>query len=131
MTRGRSGRAAARAVVGMGPASVAARESTSTARTARFKYPRTRNMAISPVRKTASSEYPLLRQPGCQVHHLTRGFASPPHGGFSLFGKGAPRRIPFFIFSRLSVLPPIRLIFFYSHSPQNPPCPGASRVLLR
>jgi len=27
-------------------------------------------MAISPVRKTASSEYPLLRQPGCQVHHL-------------------------------------------------------------
>ncbi len=30
----------------------------------------------------------LLRQPGCQVCGLTRGFASPPRGGFAIIEKG-------------------------------------------
>src|SRR5438132_7868740 len=49
---------------------------------------RTENMAVSSVRKTATSELPLLRQPGCQVRHLTRSFASPPHDGFAFIGWG-------------------------------------------
>jgi len=33
---------------------------------------------------------PCLRQPGCQVDHLTLGFASPPRDGFACIGKGSP-----------------------------------------
>ena len=33
---------------------------------------------------------PYLRQPGCQVDDLTRGFASPPRDGFASIGKGSP-----------------------------------------
>src|SRR5207302_9746142 len=33
---------------------------------------------------------PLLRQPGCQARGLTRGFASPPRGGFAFIEKGLP-----------------------------------------
>jgi len=31
----------------------------------------------------------LFRQPGCQALDLTRGFASPPHGGFAIIEKGS------------------------------------------
>jgi hypothetical protein len=34
---------------------------------------------------------PSLRQPGCQTQRLTRGFASPPRGGFALIGNGSSR----------------------------------------
>src|SRR2546427_3363038 len=35
---------------------------------------------------------PCLRQPGCQVRDLTRGFASPPRGGFAFIERGLPSR---------------------------------------
>jgi hypothetical protein len=34
----------------------------------------------------------LLRQPGFQARGLTRGFASPPHGGFAFIEKGSSLR---------------------------------------
>src|SRR5437899_3105769 len=76
MTRGRSGSTEAFAAgrrAGRESIATATINSAGSART-RMAWPAT-NMAVSPVRKTASSEYPLLRQPGCQVHRLTRGFA--------------------------------------------------------
>src|SRR5947209_8685034 len=71
-----------------GPESIATAtiNSAGSVRT-RMAWPAT-NMAVSPVRKTASSEYPLLRQPGCQVHHLTRGFADSLHRRGAFIGWG-------------------------------------------
>ena len=31
---------------------------------------------------------PFVRRPGCQASCLTRGFASPPRGGFAFSGRG-------------------------------------------
>src|SRR2546426_5068955 len=45
----------------------------------------------------------LHRQPGCQDHLLTRGFAPPPHGGVFFFLKGF---FPHFFFSAPFTTPP-------------------------
>src|SRR5947208_4675065 len=89
MTRGRSGSTEAFAAgrrAGRESIATATINSAGSVRT-RMAWPAT-NMAVSPVRKTASSEYPLLRQPGCQVHHLTRGFADRLHRRGAFIGRG-------------------------------------------
>src|SRR2546430_7567304 len=96
MTRGRSGSTEAFAAgrrAGRESIATATINSAGSVRT-RMAWPAT-NMAVSPVRKTASSEYPLLRQPGCQVHHLTRGFADRLHRRGALFRWGVfPGSLP-------------------------------------